>query len=157
MDISIVPATPVHIAAMARRARQIDRVEAYYQTGRTLPDALAYAARISSEIWAGRVDGDLVALWGVGAIQPLSGIGAPWLVATDRLNDVAIPFLRRNKANLDRLRQSYDVLRNVVYAENTSAIRWLKWMGFKMQDPRPFGPLNKPFRQFEWRTKTCAA
>ena len=40
---------------------------------------------------------------------------------------------------------------NHVYAENRLAIRWLKHLGFVIEQPRPYGALQASFREF-WRS-----
>ena len=40
---------------------------------------------------------------------------------------------------------------NHVYAENRLAIRWLKHLGFVVEEPHPYGVQSAPFREF-WRS-----
>ncbi len=39
---------------------------------------------------------------------------------------------------------------NHVYSKNRMSIRWLKHLGFTVNDPEPFGPWGSPFCEF-WR------
>ena len=139
------------LAEAAVLAREIDKEEAVYQTGKLIKDALWDAYRMSSSSYAGRLDGELVCVWGVCATAPMEGLGAPWLVATPKLEDAAVPFLRRCWYYLNKMKSDYDMLFNIVYAENTTAIQWLTWMGFEMNEAQLYGPMSKPFIPFYWR------
>ncbi len=146
----MIPATLNHVEEISTTARGMDRLEVLYQSGLELKPALELSYRISSECWAGFADERLVTVFGVGATAPLDGIGAPWMIATPELERLAIPFLRRNWYYLNRMKMSYPVLTNVVYAENDVSIRWLTWMGFEMGEIELYGPQAKPFRRFSW-------
>ena len=48
--------------------------------------------------------------------------------------------------------KDYSLLINFVDARHGVAIRWLKWLGFKVFPAKPFGPDKLPFHRFEMRT-----
>ena len=148
---SVITADSRHVAEMSRRARRVDRLECFLQTGRRLHRQLPVTFDISSAAWAGYADDDLVTVFGVAAAAPLDGIGMPWLVATPRLERVAVPFLRLNRGYFEQMKEGYTVLTNVVYDENIAAIRWLRWLGFEIGEPHPWGHRRAPFRRFQWR------
>jgi len=45
----------------------------------------------------------------------------------------------------------YSHLENWVDARNTKAINWLRWLGFTVHDPVPFGVAGLPFHRFDMR------
>ena len=47
----------------------------------------------------------------------------------------------------------YTWLVNWVDDRNTCAIRWLKWMGFTIHEPEPYGVANLPFRRFDMKMR----
>ena len=127
--------------------RIADQVEAYYQTGYTASEAvrLTYLAADRNLAIAGDND------------QPmgLCGVlkdGIIWMVATDELmskRSYRIQLIREGRKWVDSLLKTYEVLYNYVYAENTSAIKWLKALGFTFINLHPkYGHLNKPFYEF---------
>ena len=138
------------LAEAATVAREIDRQEAIYQTGKPLEEAMWSSFKMSSSSFAGRLDGELVVVWGVCALAPLEGIGQPWLVATPAIDRATFPFLRRCCYYLSDIKVGYDVLWNVVWEENRTAIGWLRWMGFEMKPMRKIGPYSKTFVPFLW-------
>ena len=74
------------------------------------------------------------------------------MVATDELmskRSYRIQLIREGRKWVDSLLKTYEVLYNYVYAENTSAIKWLKALGFTFINLHPeYGHLNKPFYEF---------
>lgn len=90
-----------------------------------------------------------VGMFGVGDINVLARVGAPWLLGTEDLPRHAMIFLRNCPYWVGQLLEGYDTLRNSVDDRNKLAVRWLKWLGFKMSEPVAFrGHL---FRMFEMK------
>lgn len=88
-----------------------------------------------------------IAMFGVVPYQ--ENIGVIWLLGTDEMVKVKIPFLRNCKFWLDAFSGLYPVLFNVVSKENKLHITWLKWMGFEFTKEYPEYGLNKePFIEF---------
>lgn len=150
MEVRIDPLDIDTLAQASVEARPIDRIEAVYMTGRDISEAMYETYMLSSSAYSGWLDGELVCVWGVCAYAPMEGIGVPWLVATEKLEDAAVPFLRRCWYYLNKMKAEYDLLYNMVYAENDTAIQWLTWMGFEMQAAAPYGPMGKSFIPFKW-------
>ena len=88
-----------------------------------------------------------IAMFGVVPYQ--ENIGVIWLLGTDDIVKVKIPFLRNCRFWLDAFSGLYPVLFNVVSKENKLHITWLKWMGFEFTKEHPEYGLNKePFIEF---------
>ena len=79
------------------------------------------------------------------------GIGQHWMIVTDEVDNATLPFLKNCCYYLNEMQEGYNNLYNYVYAENYTSIRWLKWMGFTMEDVAPHGPFGEPFHRFYWR------
>lgn len=148
-DIQIVRARAAHIRTIAERMRQADRDEVWAASRETPVGALMYSLRKSSVAWTALVDGRPEVMWGVGDINILAGVGAPWLLGTDAVEKHSVAFLRRSADFRAQLLARYSVLRNFVDDRNTVSIRWLKWLGFKLSDPVEMN--GHWFRLFELR------
>tara|TARA_R100000700_G_scaffold627_3_gene1677 strand:- start:512 stop:964 length:453 start_codon:yes stop_codon:yes gene_type:complete len=127
--------------------REIDRLEAYYQTGQKPQDALRLTYLHGKTNMAIADDDDKpIGLCGV------VSDGCIWMVATDDLftnKKYKIQLIRKGREWVDSLLKSYKVLYNFVYAENTSAIKWLKSLGFKfIKYHANYGEEKKPFYEF---------
>jgi hypothetical protein len=141
VDIRVVPAEPRHIRTIAKRMRRADVEEILAASGKTPVQALAHTALIN-----GRPE----MMFGVGDLNILAGVGAPWLLGTDEVVRHQTAFLRGSRDWLDQLLQRYSVLRNFVDDRNKVSIRWLKWLGFSLLDPVDMG--GHAFRLFELRS-----
>lgn len=113
--------------------------------------ALRYGLEHSSHVWTGLANFRPFCMVGVVPVNVLLGSGTIWLIATDAVLEHQFAFLRRCRPILARMQAVYSTLSNDVAAENLVAIAWLKWLGFKLEDPRPLGPDGTLFHQFEWR------
>jgi len=132
---------------VVKNMREMDRLESFYQTDMTPEDALSYSFLGSKTNMTIASDDD----------QPigLCGVfkdGCIWCIATDELFDnkkYRIQLIRQGRNWVDNLLESYKILYNYVYAENTSAIKWLKSLGFTFVKLHEcYGKQKKPFYEF---------
>jgi len=137
-----------HIFAVAENLRSADVQEVMLSHGCSAFDAV-------SESWAqsnlvrGMVtdDGEPCGLCGVVGHRI-------WMLGTERLTES-----RRARWQLcvegrkwvdSCLKELGGPLFNQVYSKNTESIRWLKYLGFTVEQPRPIGPSAALFCDF-WR------
>jgi len=146
-EIAIMPARPGHIREIAARMRAADRDEVFAASGRSPHSALCFSYRHSSLAWTAFFDGRPEVMWGVGDINILTGIGAPWLLGTDAVEENFRAFLRISRDWPAQLLSRYAVIRNFVDARNTVSLRWLEWLGFRLFEPVEIN--GHPFRLFE--------
>jgi len=90
-----------------------------------------------------------VALFGVASHQLQVGVGIPWLLATDGLEELWKSFAAQSPYWVRRLMAGYEVLSNVVWEKNKLAIRWLKWLGFSFPGHTLQGLHGERFLYFE--------
>ena len=127
--------------------REMDRLEAVYQTGQEPEDALRLTYLAGEQVLTIAGDAD----------QPmgLCGVisdGCIWMICTDELfsnKKYKIQLIRKGREWVDGLLKSYKVLYNFVYAENDSAIKWLRALGFTFINyHKEYGKQSKPFYEF---------
>lgn len=147
--IEIVQALPAHIMTIARRMRSADKAEVFAASGKTPAQALCYSLRKSDHAWTAIINGTPEAMFGVGSLNVLAGVGAPWLLGTDAVEDNARDFLRMSRDFKSQLLSRYPVLRNFVDDRNIASVRWLMWLGATMSDPVDIR--GHQFRMFELR------
>ena len=127
--------------------RVMDKIEAKYQTGLDPKEALSYTF-LGSEINMAIADDNDKPIGLCGVIND----GCIWCVATDDLysnKKYRIQLIRQGRIWVDNLLESYKMLYNYVYAENSSAIKWLKALGFTFVNyHKEFGKEQKPFYEF---------
>ena len=145
---SIVPATPEHIIEIARNIRPPDVREVWASCMRRPLEALQAGLQMSELARVGMVHGKPVCAWGVVRESLLFNSGIPWMLGTKELENHAVKFLRNSKPELMKIFENYDLLENYVDARNTLSIRWLKWLGFKFDEAKPYGVFGLPFHRF---------
>lgn len=83
---------------------------------------------------------------GFAGVVPCGDYFSPWAVFTDAVDRHPVQFLK----DCRRWISGYDVpMLNVVDERNKVAQKWLKWLGFTLGDPVPFGPNNMLFRFYQ--------
>lgn len=152
----IVPATLDHVAEILPNLRQIDRIEGEIATGMPAEEALRLSVQLSYEAIAGFADGKLIAIAGVAPVSVMSSVARPWMVGTDELPKHAMRFCRENRKYIKRWLEVFSRLENYVDAENTVAIGWLKWLGFELEKPVPWGDSGHEFIYFHQEVRPCA-
>ena len=71
---------------------------------------------------------------GLFGIKPHINYAEICLLCTDELKDDAISFLLQARKYVNKLLKEYRRLENYVHKKNKSAISWLKWLGFTLED-----------------------
>lgn len=152
MTHEIVPATEEHCRALAKVMRA-DDVREIWASHRSKPyEALRHSAMVSRDTKTGVVDGRPVCMFGVAPRgSTLAPFGSPWLLGAEELPQHGRAFLRLNRAWVAEQMEIYSLLENWIDARNVVSIRWLKWLGFAIFEPTPFGPDQLPFHRFEMR------
>ena len=132
---------------VAKNMRNMDKIEAYYQTGKEPEDALRLSYLHGQTNMTIAADDDKpIGLCGVVAD------GCIWMIATDELfsnKKYKIQLIREGRKWVDSILKNYKMLYNMVYAENHSAIKWLKALGFTfVKYHEEYGKESKPFYEF---------
>ena len=89
-----------------------------------------------------------VAMCGVAAQHPTSNIGSVWLLATPDLERAWLCFGIFGKQVMAKFLEDYVTLYNYVDVRNKKSIHWLRSLGAKFEDPKPYGPGKLPFMYF---------
>lgn len=130
MRAAIRPAEDSDIDSIMRDIRKADVAE--MEALGTDPEAAMREGMAQSD-WTmtGLLDGIPVCMFGVVAQNVILGQGVPWMLSANAIERSQVKFLRACRPVVARMRASYPHLRNVVHAENHTAIRWLRWLGFR--------------------------
>ena len=146
---AIVEAGPQHVAEMAVNMRHADREEAYAQTGAHPAFGVGASYGSATIAWAGLVDGQVACVFGVSPADEIDGkVGHPWMIGSPLVEKHQKRFLRECREYVDAMLGLYPVLENYVDVRNTTAIRWLRWLGFDILEARPYGPYKMMFYLF---------
>lgn len=136
------------IAVLVKNMREHDKQEVNAATRMGIWNAVETSVTMSTYSKTGLVNDELVCMWGVCPISLLSSSGSPWMLGTDLIEKRQRVFLRRSKPWLDDIRKDYRYLENFVDARNVLSVKWLKWLGFEMDEAEPYGIHGEPFHKF---------
>lgn len=150
MTYEVVDATDAHVLEVADNMRQADRDEVYATSHHNAHTALARSVQATPEPKAGLADGRAMCIFGIGVSGLLSVRGSPWLLGHEELPQHARAFLRMSHDWVKEERVKFDQLVNYVDARNVHSIRWIKFLGFEIEDPKPWGIDKLPFHRFTW-------
>lgn len=146
--IEIVKYEDWHGAHVANNIRMSDRREIYYLSTLAPWAAIKSTAALRVAGWACLLDGKPVCIFGVNRKTMISDIGVPWLLGTDGLDAYGVLLAMQSRVYIDRMAECFPLLENFALAENRSTLRYLKWLGFAMDDPAPAGPFGASFVRF---------
>ena len=127
------------------REHDLRECSAVFDLNETNP--LMEALNDSKEAWTILYKDKPIAMFGV-ADYGGNGWGAPYLLGTEELPKIAFRFLRHCPEYITKMHSHYEILSNFVLAENKIAIRWLKWLGFKIIEKRKYGRNQELFYSF---------
>lgn len=133
---------------IASHIRASDRKEIYYLAALTPLQAIKTTAAVSEIAWTAKLDGRPILAFGVCRKTALSDIGMPWALGTDEADRQVSAYARHSRTFFDGVSRAFPVMENYALAENKRTLRWLKWMGFDMEDPAPYGCFGVPFVRF---------
>ena len=90
---------------------------------------------LTSSLWVGLVEGKLICTWGLIPPTLMSDQAYLWLYTTPALKEHQFIFVRKSQIALEGMLKEYPLITGHASAENTQAIRWLKWLGATFSDP----------------------
>ncbi|WP_026793140.1 phage protein Gp13 family protein [Pleomorphomonas oryzae] len=128
-----VPATMEHCFDIAPRMRAADAFECLAMVGLQPLEGIA-ASMGSSDATTVLMDGRPELMFGTSEINTLAGQGLVWLLGTDAISLNRRKFLRYTREFRSILFARYKTLRNAVWEENKTSIRWLEWLGAEFFD-----------------------
>lgn len=129
--MNLRPTTPYDVSYISDRLRQADKRE----LSTALPgipfrqivkEAVASSAICETIEWGGPIG-----VWGV---VPFPEFGSIWMVSTDQLEAVSLPFLRACRPAIGRAHALFPTLACGPHRDNTLHLNWLRWLGFTQND-----------------------
>ncbi len=148
MTYTVVPTELSHIEELSHTMRSADVRECWAANHYAPYDALKHSLYHTNRPLTGLYNGSVMCIWGVGKITHLSKEGIPWMLTSNLVDTHYREFLMRGKSLIIDMKKEAVILLNMVDARNRKSIRWLKWLGFTVHDPVPFGPDGMLFHPF---------
>ena len=143
---NIVKAKLEHVDFVAKNIRAEDAAEVKAVSYLSPGEALEMSFFVSDPCHTILYKDEPVGCFGVAPMG--EGKGSPWLLATDRIKDMPMYFIRSSKQYIENMLKEYKFLENWVALDNTISIKWLKWVGFKIEEPEVYGLNGELFCRF---------
>ncbi len=148
MTYQVVPTELSHMEELSHTMRSADVRECWAANHYAPYDALKHSLYHTTRPKTGLHNDKVICIWGVGKITHLSKEGIPWMLTSNLVNTHYREFLRRGPELVSDMKKEAVILINTVDTRNKRSIRWLKWLGFTVHDPVPFGPDGMLFHPF---------
>lgn len=153
MRVEVVPALAEHAVAVGAAARPADRQELWASHRLTPRRAIEGGMIVSPDARTALFDGVPACVFGCNPGSLLGGQATPWMIGTPLLERYPLAFLRRSRPVVADWAARYTALRNHVDARNTLAVAWLRWLGFSIGEPEPYGVDQLPFHPFSMEVR----
>lgn len=147
-DYVVRAAVEADVEYLKGKLRASDYIEVRAFSGIRADDWLLASMKASQLCWTGLNKDRPVCIFGVAAPSILSRVGTPWLLGTREMNEVGLAIVRRSRKYISEMKALYPKLENYVDARHKASIQWLKWCGFTIHEPQPYGPKAKMFHYF---------
>ncbi len=89
---------------------------------------------LSSSIWVGMLDGELVCVWGLAPPTIMSDQAYLWLYTTENLKSHEFLFVRHSQRAVEEMLESFPRIVGHTVAGAEKTIRWLRWLGAKFSE-----------------------
>jgi len=147
--IAIHTATQELIDGLKDRIRHADGLECWAMAKHLPATSIQRGFDCVGRCWVATWDDVPTVVFGVTESAP--GVGCPWMLATDDITEMRLSFVRASLKVIKDMLGEYPLLRNYVDTRNSISIRWLRWLGFELEEPQNYGLYKLPFHRFEMR------
>lgn len=106
--------------------------------------------KYSDDVGCLRINGKAAAIYGVHKASVMSDYGLVWLLMTRETEQHKVFIGKATKKGLQQILRKYSRVYNWCNVENTEILKWIKWLGGKVYDPKPRGVYGKLHCYFEF-------
>ena len=132
MNFRVRQASRIDAHELTPRLRKSDVTEIRRASGMDPAAALEYSVKVSDPdmCWAATLDGQVEVLFGANEIEPYR-LGGIWMLGSDAIEQNPRSFWKHCREYLEVMHERYPGLMNYVDVEHTSALRWIRRLGFR--------------------------
>jgi len=148
VEIKVVPATQELIDRMKGNIRKADHEEGLASHGIGAVCGIQISFNLSDSCWIVLLNNEPAFAFGVGKESIFSKKAIVWLLGTPLMDKMKVSILRGFKPYIKAMFEGVSLIENYVDERNKVSKKWLKFMGFKLDEPNPYGIKGLPFRRF---------
>jgi len=132
--MKIITAEKSDFIALAEALRYADWLEVSAVYGNDVKNNVISFYDVPGIKWAIKTDNDI--LLAVLGLQPTEkeGVGIVWMLTTQEIHKHALEFIKLTEGLREAVFSIYNTVGNYVHSKNKGAIKWLKFVGAKLQD-----------------------
>lgn len=149
--VQSVEVLPIHAFELEHNMRPDDQAEVLASCGYNPHDALDEAISSSDFCRTLLHPAGVLGIYGTAPLYESvldDPRGIVWMLTSNLVNHHRRDFMLATRYYLPELLERYPTLVNFVDERYKAAHRWLKWLGFTIGEPVPFGLEGQPFRPF---------
>ncbi len=139
MTYYVAPTTAPHVAQLLSDVRKEDAAEAWGAAHWMPYDALRHCIESTEHVFSGMVDDIPLCIFGIAPRSLISTTGVPWMISSNALTKHSFAWARRNREVFAAFSAGWERLENHVDSRYQKAVRWAEWLGFEVEDARPYG------------------
>lgn len=109
-----------------------------------------FCQSLSSEVWIGYVNGELICCWGLIPPTILSNQAYLWMHSTPAIRDHQFLLVRHSQRIIEQVLNRYDRIVGDCRVGAKDSIRWLKWLGAEFCESG-----NEDYCSFMIQRKAC--
>lgn len=147
-NIQFVRPTVEMVEAIAADMRVADVDEVWASNHHTPIEALMKGWQQSDFVAVAVYHGEPLVMLGLVKRDVLTGTGLIWMLGSNAALKYRRDFFTKTPPMIDEMLTICPRLCNMVHNKNRDSIRWLRWLGFTIEDPVPHGPDNELFHKF---------
>lgn len=148
VEVKFVKPTRDLIDVIANDMRQADVNEVWASNHQTPIEALTDGWEISDYSVIVTVNNEPCVMIGLAIRDILSGSGVIWMLGTEGALKYKRQFLKQVPVIIEEMLTICPNLFNYVHVKNKISIKWLKWIGFTLDEPLPHGYDGELFQKF---------
>lgn len=136
------------IESIAADMRQAD-IDEVWASSRLHPlNALLRSWEVSDLSAVAMADGEPLVMLGLVKRDVLTGSGVVWMLGANKALKYRRDFFTQTRPVIEQMLSVCPYLYNRVHGKNSVSIRWLKMLGFTIEDPEVFGLGRELFHRF---------
>ena len=155
MDVLIRPVTAEDCQSIADNMRQADQLEVGLSHGDSPLEAISRAVAASRWAMSLICDDKHVCAFGV-AGRFMATTAAPWMLGTDEVLRNKSTVAQVSRKAIPIMRQGVKLLENYTHVDNLISIKWLRWLGFRIEPAERYGNPGGMFHRFHMEGDLCA-
>lgn len=148
MEVKFKKPCDADLRYVAATMRSADVAEIKASHGFLPYDALLNGVDQSEFCVVAHINDEPVCVLGLNRRDFVSGIGVPWMLGSNSVMKYKREILLYSPKIIREMLSLCETLINYVHTDNKMSIRWLKWLGFKIDDPQPAGINGELFHKF---------